>query len=107
IGRGGSGGAYQPTGDALDVAIQGNAYLQVRRPDGTNALTRNGALTLDVQRRLLADGLPLQPPVRIPDGVDEKDVTIAPDGRVSAGDRQIGTITLFSVRASDRLQPLG
>lgn len=107
IGRGGSGGSYKPTGSALDVAIEGDAYLQVRRPDGTNALTRNGALTLDVQRRLLADGLPLQPPVRIPDGVDEKDISIAADGRVSTGDRQLGTITLFSVRAADRLLPVG
>ncbi len=108
IGRGGAGATYKSTGAPLDVAIEGDAYLQVRRPDGTTALTRNGALTLDVNRRLLADGLPLQPPVRIPDGVDERQVTIAPDGRVLAeGGRQIGRITLFSVRASDRLMPVG
>lgn len=107
IGRGGTGGSYKNTENPLDVAIEGDAYLQVRRADGTNALTRNGSLTIDVQRRLLADGQPLQPPVRIPEGIAEKDVAIAPDGRVTAGERQIGTINLFSVRASDRLQAVG
>jgi flagellar basal-body rod protein FlgG len=107
IGRGGQGGAYQNTGAALDVAIEGDGYLQVRRPDGSTALTRNGQLSLDAQRNVLSNGLPLQPPVTLPAGVDEDKLAIAPDGRVSADGRAIGTINLFSVRASDRLTPIG
>ena len=37
-------GAIQQTGRPLDVAIQGDGYIEVRRPDGTIGLTRNGAL---------------------------------------------------------------
>jgi flagellar basal-body rod protein FlgG len=108
IGRGGQGGAYQSTGASLDVAIEGDGYLQVRRPDGSTALTRNGQLSLDAQRNLLSNGLPLQPPVTLPAGVDEEKLSIAPDGKVSAeGGRAIGTINLFTVRASDRLTPIG
>jgi flagellar basal-body rod protein FlgG len=107
IGRGGQGGAYQNTGAALDVAIEGDGYLQVRRPDGSTALTRNGQLSLDAQRNVLSNGLPLQPPVTLPAGVDEDKLAIAPDGRVSADGRAIGTINLFTVRSSDRLTPIG
>jgi len=108
IGRGGQGGAYQSTGHPLDVAIEGDAYLQVRRPDGSTALTRNGQLSLDAQRNVLANGLPLQPPVTLPAGVDEEKVSIAADGRITAdGGRAIGTINLFTVRSSDRLTPIG
>jgi len=108
IGRGGKGGSYQSTGAALDLAIEGAGYLQVRRPDGSTALTRNGQLSLDAQRNLLSNGLPLQPPVTLPAGVDEDKISIAADGRVTAeGGRAIGTITLFSVRSADRLTPIG
>jgi len=108
IGRGGTGGSYQSTGQALDVAIEGNGYLQVRRPDGTDALTRNGQLSIDVNRRLLADGMPLQPPVTIPAGVDETKVSIAADGRITdPTGRAIGTVNVYTVRAPDRLQPVG
>src|SRR5262245_34148383 len=31
------------TGQALDVAIDGNGFFQVTRPDGTTAFTRDGA----------------------------------------------------------------
>ncbi len=79
----------------------------MRQPDGTTALTRNGQLSLDARRQLLANGLPLQPPVRIPPGVDEQKIAIGADGRVTAGTRTIGTINVFAVRAPDRLQAIG
>src|SRR6201989_325272 len=44
IGRGFAQGALRETGNPLDVAIQGSGFLQVRRADGTNALTRDGSL---------------------------------------------------------------
>jgi flagellar basal-body rod protein FlgG len=107
IGRGKVPASYKNTGEKLDVAISGPGYLQVRRPDGTLALTRNGQLTVDVQRRLNANGLPVVPPVQIPVGVDEKDVGIDPNGRLNAGGAVVATIQLFTVRAPDRLQPVG
>jgi flagellar basal-body rod protein FlgG len=108
IGRGGNGGAYQSTGAPLDLAIEGDGYLQVRRPDGSTALTRNGQLSLDARRNLLSNGLPLQPPVTLPANVDENKVSISETGQVTAdGGRPIGTINLFTVRSTDRLTPIG
>jgi flagellar basal-body rod protein FlgG len=108
IGRGGAGASYKTTDRPLDVAIEGTGWLQVRRADGSVALTRNGQLTVDGQGRLRADGLPLQPPVRIPEGVGEADVAISADGAVTGADGAVlGRIGLMTVAAPDRLQPAG
>jgi flagellar basal-body rod protein FlgG len=107
IGRGRTEAALKVTGQQLDVAVSGRGYLQVRRPDGTAGLTRNGQLSLDEQRRLLSGGLPLEPPVRIPAGVDESAIAIADDGRVSVSNGVIGRIRLVTVAAPDRLQSVG
>jgi flagellar basal-body rod protein FlgG len=106
IGRGAVPASYKETGEKLDVAISGPGYLQVRRPDGTRALTRDGQLSVDVQRRLCSGGLPLEPRVTIPVGVDEKDIAIAPDGRLNAAGAVVATVSLFGVRSPDRLQPV-
>ncbi len=55
IGRSQVEGALQPTGRALDVAVVGEGYIEVRRPDGTMGLTRNGALQVDGQGRLTSE----------------------------------------------------
>ncbi len=107
IGRGHAPAALQNTGEPLDRAISGNGYFQVQQANGTIALTKNGALTADANGRLLADGLPLQPPVTIPAGVDKSKLTIAPDGAVSSGTTRIGQISLYTVRSPDRLQSIG
>jgi flagellar basal-body rod protein FlgG len=107
LGRGNTPAPLQNTGEPLDLAINGEAYFQVRQADGTAALTKNGQLTMDANGRLLADGLPLQPPVTIPANVDASKVTIAPDGAVTAGTTRVGQITLYTVRSPQQLQPIG
>lgn len=97
-------GALQNTGQPLDVAVLGEGYIEVRRPDGTIGLTRNGTLQLDAQGRLeTTTGMLLQPPIRIPTGVPEAQIKIAPDGTVSAGNRTFGRINLVTVPAPDKL----
>lgn len=76
-------GPTQPTGNALDVAIQGDGFLVVTRPDGTNAFTRAGNLSVDAAGNLVtSDGLLVQPPVVVPPG--SANVAIGTDGRVTA-----------------------
>ncbi|HET6448673.1 MAG TPA: flagellar hook-basal body protein [Conexibacter sp.] len=109
IGRSQEQGALQTTGQPLDVAIQGPGFIQVRRPDGSLALTRDGSLRLDAQGRLTtADGNILQPPITTPRGTAPDQLSIAADGtiRVGAG-RALGRIELVDVPAPDSLQPLG
>ena len=81
IGRSQIQGSIQPTGRPLDVAIVGEGYIEVRRPDGTIGLTRNGVLQTDAQGRLTTStGMLLQPPIKLPKGVAADQVTIGPDG---------------------------
>jgi flagellar basal-body rod protein FlgG len=107
LGRGNAPAPLQNTGEPLDLAISGEAYFQVRQPDGTAALTKNGALTMDGNGRLLADGLPLQPPVTIPANVDASKISIASDGAVTSGTTRIGQISLYTVRSPQQLQSIG
>ena len=52
-----SQGSVQPTGNPLDVAIDGDAFLVVQTPRGER-YTRNGALQINAQGQLVtADGL--------------------------------------------------
>jgi flagellar basal-body rod protein FlgG len=83
IGKEHEQGALQNTGRALDVAIQGEGFLQVTRPDGTLAYTRAGNLQVDANGRVGTPGGDLlQPRITVP--ASATDVTIAPNGTVSA-----------------------
>jgi len=92
-------GELRQTGNNLDLAVEGDGFLQVMLPDGRTAYTRDGALKLDGQGRLVnSDGHPLQPEITIP--ADATHVSIGSDGTVSvtiAGQsqpQQLGQITL-------------
>jgi flagellar basal-body rod protein FlgG len=101
-------GALQETGQPTDVAISGEGFLQVRRADGSLALTRDGALEVDARGRLTTStGDIVQPPVTLPAGTGTADLHIGADGAVSAGGRAIGRLALVTVRAPQGLQPIG
>src|SRR5207244_2096468 len=73
----------QSTGQALDVAIVGNGFLQVQRPDGDTAYTRAGQLQVNANGRIVnAEGLPLQPEITVP--ANATAVTIGENGIVTA-----------------------
>ncbi|QXD16013.1 flagellar basal-body rod protein FlgG [Rhodocaloribacter litoris] len=75
-------GSLIETGNALDVAINGDGFLQVRRPDGTVAYTRDGTLTRNAEGMLVTQsGLPLEPDIAIPENTVE--IHISQDGLVS------------------------
>jgi flagellar basal-body rod protein FlgG len=109
IGRSQEQGALQTTGQPLDLAIQGPGFFQVRRPDGSPALTRDGSLRLDATGRLTTQaGDIVQPSITVPKGTTPDELSIAADGTVRVGDgRALGRIELVTVPAPDGLQPLG
>jgi flagellar basal-body rod protein FlgG len=108
VGRSQAEGAIQVTGRPLDVAIQGPGYLEVRRPDGTIGLTRNGALEVGATGQLTnQQGMPLQPPISLPSGVSLSDVKISANGTVTAAGRQVGKLALVTVPSPDNLTPVG
>jgi flagellar basal-body rod protein FlgG len=75
-------GTLQQTGNPLDLAIEGEGFLQVLRPGGEIAYTRAGNLKLDAEGRLVTvDGLPVEPAITVPR--DATSVTVGPDGTIS------------------------
>jgi flagellar basal-body rod protein FlgG len=105
-------GNLQQTGNARDVAIQGNGFFQVLLPDGTTAYTRDGSFQSDSQGQLVtSSGFPLQPAITIPPNA--LSVTIARDGTVSvtvpgsAAPTQVGSLQLVSFVNPVGLQSFG
>jgi flagellar basal-body rod protein FlgG len=108
IGRGFTQGAMRETGNPLDVAIEGEGFLRVRRADGTDALTRDGSLRIDPRGRLTTQrGELVQPAITVPAGTNESAVSIGSDGTVSANNRPIGRIQLVNVRSPEALDVIG
>ncbi len=78
-----SGGTLQQTSGPLDIAIDGDGFLEVLRPDGTPAYTRAGSLKLTADGVLAtSDGLPLSGNIQIPP--DATAIQIGTDGHVLA-----------------------
>ena len=105
-------GAPLQTGNALDMAIQGNGYFQIQMPDGSTAYTRDGAFQLDDQGNVTtASGYLLVDNINIP--IDTLEITVGKDGTVSilqAGQTQpvqIGNIQLATFVNPGGLQSVG
>lgn len=104
IGRSQTQGPIQSTGRSLDVAIQGQGYLEFRMSDGTIGLSRNGVLEVNADGQLCnQSGMLLQPPITLPRGASTDDVKIASDGAVTVGKQQLGKIQLVTVPSPDGL----
>lgn len=105
-------GNLQQTGNQFDVAINGQGFLQVQMPDGTNAYTRDGSLHMDAQGQLVtSNGFPISPAVTLP--ANAQSVTIAQDGTISvtlqgsAIPQQVGSLQLANFMNSAGLQAIG
>ena len=101
-------GSLEQTGQPLDVAIEGPGYLEVRQPDGTIGLTRNGTLQLNAQGQITTSlGMELVPPITLPKGTQPSQVSIATDGTVTVNNNKVGKIQIVDVPAPDKLLPQG
>ncbi|HET6896250.1 MAG TPA: flagellar basal-body rod protein FlgG [Candidatus Baltobacteraceae bacterium] len=100
------------TGNALDVAIEGDGFFQVTMPDGTTAYTRDGSFKRDANGAMVtADGYFVQPQITIPQNAQQ--LSIGEDGTVTAlvpGSnlpQQLGQIQLARFVNPAGLSPLG
>jgi flagellar basal-body rod protein FlgG len=102
-------GALNPDStNPLSIGLNGPGYIQIKRADGTNGLTRDGDLQLDAAGSLVTtNGETLVPPVKVPTGTQPQDVTIATNGAVSVAGRTIGQITIVNVPAPAGLLAVG
>ncbi len=76
-------GELKKTESPLDLAIQGEGFIELLLPDGTRGFTRGGSLKVNADGLLAtAAGLPLKPGIHVPEGAQE--LVILADGRVQA-----------------------
>jgi flagellar basal-body rod protein FlgG len=76
-------GSLTNTGNALDLAIDGQGYFQVLLPDGTTAYTRAGNFSANNQGQIVtADGYLVQPTITVPQNTTN--ITISQTGQVQA-----------------------
>ena len=77
-----SQGTLEVTNNPLDVAIEGDGFLQVTLPSGEIRYTRDGALRLNSQLNLVTtEGYSLDPQITLPQ--DWQSISIGSDGTVS------------------------
>ncbi|WP_322402011.1 flagellar basal-body rod protein FlgG [Massilia luteola] len=76
-----SQGEIKQTGRAMDVAINGEGFIEASAEDGALVYGRGGTLSVDKDGMLcLADGYPINPPIHV--GTGAAAITIGKDGTV-------------------------
>lgn len=107
-GRSTAQGTVSDSSDPLSLAIDGPGFFQIRRPDGTVGLTRDGSFQLDASGSLVtSQGDRLVPPVTLPQGTQPADVSISQSGAVSVNGRIVGQIALANVPSPGGLLAVG
>lgn len=105
-------GALTETGGSLDVAIEGQGYLEVTLPNGDPAYTRDGALRRNGEGVIVtADGYPVVPDITIPS--DARQISINAQGEVyvyfngQTQPQQLGQLTLTTFTNEEGLEAVG
>lgn len=103
-------GEIQQTGKPMDLAIDGQGFIELMGPSGQTLLWRGGALSIQESGLLgAAGGMPLKAMITVPS--DATDLVINADGAVSAlvssGDRlDLGFIPLVRISDADPVEQL-
>lgn len=105
-------GDLKKTEQPLDLAIKGQGFFELTRPDGTAVYTRSGTFQLNSDGQIVnSDGYPLAARLQIP--ADTKSIRIEADGRVLAtvaGETQpvdVGQIEVVAFTNPSGLEPMG
>ena len=100
-------GTLATTGNALDLALEGDGYFQVSMPGGQLGYTRAGNFTRSAEGNLVtSQGFAVQPPITIPEGSSA--ISISADGTVSAAVAgQTEATTLGQVTVASFSNPAG
>jgi flagellar basal-body rod protein FlgG len=100
-------GSVETTSNPLDIAIVGDGFFQVRRPDGTIVYTRDGALKLSSEGMLVTPhGYQLEPGLVLPQ--DATEVSISRDGVIEAQTSGAGgTVRVGQLELAKFVNPAG
>lgn len=104
-------GVLEATNSPMDIAIEGEGFIELTGPDGESVLWRGGFLRQDDEGFLIAEnGMPLSSIMSIP--IEARELVIGNDGVVTAvmpgedGNEEIGQIKLLRVNNMNGLERL-
>ncbi len=105
-------GTLVRTGGDLDVAIEGNGYIEVELPSGQPGYTRDGALKRNADGQVVtSDGYPVAPDITIPE--DVRSISINADGEVygyfidQVEPQMLGQLNLVNFTNAKGLEAIG
>lgn len=106
-------GSIEPTGNQLDLALEGPGFLTVQTPSGIR-YTRNGSLHLGVKGELLTaagDKVLATPPKPaadpVPITVPEGPISVSADGTISSQGTVVAQLNLVDFSKDTQLTPEG
>jgi flagellar basal-body rod protein FlgG len=104
-------GDLKQTGSTMDVAIQGNGFIEVLLGDGSTGYSRGGTLHVNADNLLsTAEGYVLKQRIQMP--TDARSFLVSADGQVTAGDSKgrdwsLGRIELVTFANPSALTAMG
>lgn len=105
-------GDLSNTGSALDLAIQGDGFFRIQRPNGDYGYTRAGNFRADATGRLVtANGMVVDPEITLP--AQTTQVTVQADGTVFAtvassnAPQEVGQLSLYTFANPGGLEAIG
>ncbi|OGL41982.1 MAG: flagellar basal-body rod protein FlgF [Candidatus Schekmanbacteria bacterium RBG_13_48_7] len=91
-----SQGIFRETGNSFDLSIEGDGFFVINIPNGT-AYTRNGALRVDKEGKLVTgSGYPVigeNGPIHLAEG----DVKVGEDGTIKVNDQEMAKLKIVSI----------
>jgi flagellar basal body rod protein FlgG len=100
-------GVLEYSGDPLDVAINGDGFFQIQRPDGSFGYTRKGNFQLNGDGQLLDSNGYQVMGTGGPLTLETPEVDIMPDGAIWDGDEQVGQLAVYEFEDTSVLQRAG
>ncbi|MDA3904170.1 MAG: flagellar hook-basal body protein [Desulfuromusa sp.] len=103
-----SSGEMEHSGDPLDLAINGDGFFQIQRPDGTFGYARKGNFELNGEGKLIdTNGYPVMGAEGGEIILPQPDVNIGLDGSIWEGETRVGQVGLFRFDDTSVLERAG
>lgn len=101
-------GHVEHSGDPLDLAINGEGFFQIQRPDGTFGYARKGNFELNGEGKLIdTNGFPVMGAEGGEIILPRPDVSIELDGTIWDGETRVGQVGLFRFTDTSVLKRAG
>lgn len=101
-------GHIEHSDNPLDVAVNGEGFFQIQRPDGDFGYTRKGSFQLNGEGLLIdSNGYPVTGPAGEEIILDRSDIDILNDGTIWIDEQQVAQIGLFLFEDNALLQRVG